>query len=268
VGLISKFAGLKLALLLGAESVVLLTLGLQRQSLILQIGAYLSGALAVGWGIYSLERNDLHGLYLGVALGALMTFNGFWSHRRSTEEDEYPIRPVPAYFTILALASWLATTWYNTTPSNFPLALAVEALALTFSIYLLRLREMVLLGQGYLLLGQFAWLWHFIQPLASPPWWNPALMIAVTVGLSHWWQRQKVLVVDSRAPLFWQGFYALALVGVLYFWLNPLVGAPAWLMLTSLLAVGITAYGVFTRVWFLAAFGQIFLLVSGAQFVW
>ena len=269
VGLITKFAGLKLALLLGTESVMLLTLGILRQSLILQIGAYLSGALAVGWGIASLVRDDLHGLYLGVALGALMTFNGFWSHRRSAaEDDEYPIRPVPTYFTILALASWLATTWYNTTPSNFPLALAVEALALTFSIYLLRLREMVLLGQGFLLLGQFAWLLHFILPSASPPWWNPALMIAVTVGLSHWWQRQKVLKTDSRAPLFWRGFYALALMGVLYFWLNPLVDAPAWLMLTSLLAVGITAYGVFTRLWFLAALGQIFLLVSGVQFVW
>jgi uncharacterized membrane protein len=268
VGLITKFAGLKLALLLGTESVVLLTLGLLRQSLILQIGAYLSGALAVGWGIASLVRDDRHGLYLGAALGALMTFNAFWSHRRSAEEDEYPIQPAPAYFTILALATWLATTWYNTTPANFPLALAVEALALTFSIYLLRLREMVLLGQGYLLLGQFAWLWHFFQPLASPPWWNPALIIAVTVGLSHWWQRQKVLGTESRGPWLWQGLYAFALVGVLYFWLNPLVGAPAWLMLTSLLAIGITAYGVFTRLWFLAAFGQIFLLVSGVQFVW
>jgi uncharacterized membrane protein len=269
VGLITKFAGLKLALLLGTESVVLLTVGLLRQSLVLQIGAYLSGALAVGWGIASLERNDVPGLYLGAALGALMTFNACWSQRRSmAEDDEYPIRPAPTYFTLLALASWLATTWYNTTPSNFPLALAVEALVLTFSVYLLRLRELVLLSQGFLLLGQFAWLWRFILPSTLPPWWNPALMIAVTLGLSHWWQRQKVLPTDSRGPLFWQGVYALAIVGVLYFWLNPLVDPPAWLMLTSLLAIGITAYGVFMRMWFLAAFGQIFLLISGAQFLW
>jgi hypothetical protein len=192
VGLITKFAGLKLALLLGTESVVLLTVGLLRQSLVLQIGAYLSGALAVGWGIASLERNDVPGLYLGAALGALMTFNACWSQRRSmAEDDEYPIRPAPTYFTLLALAIWLATTWYNTTPSNFPLALAVEALVLTFSVYLLRLRELVLLSQGFLLLGQFAWLWRFILPSTLPPWWNPALMIAVTLGLSHWWQRQK-----------------------------------------------------------------------------
>jgi uncharacterized membrane protein len=268
VGLILKFAGLKLALLLGTESVVLLTVGLLRQSLVLQIGAYLSGALAVGWGIASLERNDLPGLYLGAALGALMTFNALWSHRQTPKEEESSVRPVPAYFTLLALISWFATTWYNTSSANFPLALAVETLALTFSFYLLRLREIVLFGQGFLLLGQFAWLLHFIQLSVSPPWWNPALMIAITVGLSHWWQRQKVLVVGSQVQLLWQGLYALALVGVLYFWLNPLVDAPAWLALTSLLAIGITAYGVFTRAWFLAAFGQIFLFVSGAQFMW
>jgi hypothetical protein len=268
VGLILKFAGLKLALLLGTESVVLLTVGLLRQSLVLQIGAYLSGALAVGWGIASLERNDLPGLYLGAALGALMTFNAFWSHRQTPKGEESSVRPVPAYFTILALISWFATTWYNTSSANFPLVLAVETLALTFSFYLLRLREIVLFGQGFLLLGQFAWLLHFIQLSVSPPWWNPALMIAITVGLSHWWQRQKVLVVGSQVQLLWQGLYALALVGVLYFWLNPLVDAPAWLALTSLLAIGITAYGVFTRAWFLAAFGQIFLFVSGAQFMW
>jgi len=51
--------------------------------------------------------------------------------------------------------------------------LAVEALALTFSIYVLRLRELVLLGQGFLLLGQFAWLLRFILPSTLPPWWIP-----------------------------------------------------------------------------------------------
>jgi len=37
-------------------------------------------------------------------------------------------------------------------------------------------------------------------------------------------------------------------------------------VLTSLLAVGLTAYGVLTRAWLLAACGQIFTLVAGVQF--
>ena len=264
IGLILKFTGLKLALLLGAESVVLLTLGGARGSLILEIGAYISGALAVGWGIHGLERNNLRGLLLDGALGAMMAFNAFWSHRR-TRESKTLVRPVPAFFTILALVSWLATTWYNTSPANFPLALAVEALALSLSIYPLRIREFALFGQGFLVLGQLAWL-NNIQPNVAPPWWNPALLIAVSLALSHWWQRQKVVAGGPQLNWFWQGLYSLAIVAVLYFWLNPLVGAPDWLALTSLLAIGITAYGVLMRAWFLAASGQVLLYVSAGQF--
>ena len=197
-----------------------------RQSLILQIGAYLSGVLAVGWGIASLERNDLPGLYLGAALGALMTFNAFWSQRRSAAaEDEYPIRPVPTYFTILALASWLATTWYNTTPANFPPALAVEALALTFSIYLLRLRELVLLGQGFLLLGQFAWLLRFILPSTFPRprrrdhgWRTQSLAVSHALGLP---ECQRILpdrkLVGAGARIL-RGRHGVARTGVSLAW--------------------------------------------------
>ena len=53
---------------------------------------------------------------------------------------------------------------------------------------------------------------------------------------------------------------------MIYGWLAPKTDWPAWLAVTSLLAVGITAYGVFTRAWLLAACGQIFMVLSGVQF--
>jgi len=88
---------------------VLLTLGLLDKVSSCKLARTFRARWRSGWGIASLERNDLPGLYLGAALGALMTFNAFWSQRRSVaEENEYPIRPVPTYFTLLALASWLA----------------------------------------------------------------------------------------------------------------------------------------------------------------
>ena len=71
---------------------------------------------------------------------------------------------VPAFFTVLALGGWLATTWYNTSSANFPLALAVEALCLTLSVYALRMREMALFAQGFLLLAQGSWLLQFRVP--------------------------------------------------------------------------------------------------------
>jgi uncharacterized membrane protein len=267
LGIISKFTGLKLALVLGVESVTLYVLGTQRKSLVLQVGGYLAAALAVGWGLCGLEKFDERGLWLGSALGALMVVNAVWSHRQNAASDAV-FRPQPGCFALLGLVMWFATTCQNTSAENFSLVLAGEAVLLTFSIYMLRVREIVLLGQGFLLAAQVMWLARFVESHPAPPWWNPALLIAVTLGLSHWWQRQKFLVIGVQLRSAWQGFYALAIMGVLYLWLQPLVGIPTWLALTSLLAVVITAYGVATRAWLLALCGQFFLLASAWQFAW
>src|SRR5207249_2792900 len=68
-----------------------------------------------------------------------------------------------------------------------------------------------------------------------------------------------------------QGLYALAIVGVLFCWLNPIFAVSGsrstWLWLTSALAIGITVYGVLTRAWLLIVSGQIFLAISAVEFV-
>ena len=128
------------------------------------------------------------------------------------------------------------------------------------------IRELVLFGQGFLLIAQVVMLARYLDAQPKAAWWQPALLIGVTLGLSHWWQRQKFFTVTAQLRSAWQGFYALAIIGVLHVWLQPLVSLPVWLALTSLLALGITTYGVATRAWLLAACGQIFLLVSGGQF--
>jgi uncharacterized membrane protein len=266
VGFIAKFTGLNLALLLAAESVVLFTLSIIRKSLVFEVGAYLAGALAVAWGVDSLQRDDTRALCMTAAVGGLLAFNAFWAHRHAKPDPGLVVRLPAAAFTILALMTWLAATWYNTTLETFPLALALETVLLTLSIYVLRMPEFALLGQGYLVIAHVEWLLRFGQTKITAPWWQPATMIAVTLGLAHWWQRQKMLRVPAELSRFWQGLYALALMAVIYFWVNPLVDAPTWLALSSALAVGITAYGVLTRAWMVAAFGQVFLIVSGVQF--
>jgi len=199
-----------------------------------------------------------------VALGALMIFNAYWAHRDDAGNDSQPLRAEPSFFTLLAFASWLAATWFNTTEAHLPLALAAEAVALTFSIYLLRVREITLLGQFFLVFAQFAWLIHFLT--ITPPWWNPLAIIAVTIGLSHWWQHQKILAVSRNIFVCYSTIFALAAIGITLVWLHPLVAAPTWLALTSLLAVAATIYGIATRAWPLAICGQIFLAVSAWEF--
>jgi len=255
---------LPVALVLGVESIVLFNLVARRHSLAPKVFNYLAAVLAVGWCAANLKQFDSPGLWTGAALGVLMIFNAYWAHRDDAENEAQPLRAEPAAFTLLAFAGWLATTWFNTSAEHLPLVLAAEAVALTFSIYLLRVREITLLGQFFLIFAQLAWLFHFLN--VTPPWWNPLAILAVTVGLSHWWQHQKTLVISRNIFVCYSALFALAAVAVVLVWLHPLVSPPSWLALTSLLAVAATIYGVATRAWALAVGGQIFLAVSEWEF--
>jgi hypothetical protein len=260
------------------------------KNLALFAGMHVAVELAGGWDFEVVSRHPAGGLFVPIGLGALMVVDTLLAHRQTPPAGSLRLRPQPSYSTVLALIIWLAVTWHNTGRLDFPLVLAAEGLLLTFSIYLLRVPEIALFGQGYILLAQCAWLVNSIAAGQTPPWWNPLLLVAITVVLGHWWQTQaaRIAQVVSGAPakqapvqsnagqeqdvvavgLFIQAVYALAVVAVLYCWLSPQVGPPAWLALTSLLAIGLTVYGVAARAWWLAAFGQIFVLISGAQFAW
>lgn len=266
IGFVVKFTGHQLALVLAAESVILFILGILRRNIFLQTGAYISGAMAVAWGIDALERDDPRSMWLGIALGVLMAVNAFWSHWKLLWADKRELRPVTSYFTGLALAMWVATTWFNTTSTSFPLVLAVEAVVLTASVYVVRVREFALLGQGLLIVGQVAWLAHSAGPHSLPPWWNPLAMIGLTLGLGHWWQKQKTVPMHSAAGAILQTVYALAVVAVALVWIEPQCSRGSWMVLTSMLALGATAYGVATRCWPVAACAQIFLVVSCCAF--
>jgi len=246
---------------------VLVKLSVVGKNLVLLAGMHIAVVLVGGWELVGTGQVGASVIYLPMGLGALMLADALLAHRHSTSAFAGMLRPQITFSTAVALVVWLAVTWHGTAREHFPLVLAAEALLLTFSVYLLRVPEIPLLSQGYTVLAQVAWVGYFVlEPGRLPPWWNPVLLIVITLVLSHWWQRQKFLELRSQFGLVCQGLYALAIVGVLYTWLAPRTDVAVWLAITSLLAVGITAYGVFTRAWLLAACGQIFMVVSGAQF--
>ena len=267
LGVMTYFTGLRLAIMLAAESVVLLILSDQRKNLILRVAAFLTAVLASGWAAFGMRQFNRPDLCLGAGVGALLAFNAWWSRRHDVAAEKSPALPESAFFTTVALLVWAVTTWNNASPENLPLVLAVETVLLTMSYYAARVPEIPLLGQFYLILAQVIWLLESFDSHAPWPWWNPALLIAIGVALSHWWQRQPIPGLDRQGSQLIQGVYALGAVGVLFFWLHPLLSAPAWLAFSSLLAVGLTVYGAVTRAWLLAAFGQLFLAVSGWEFM-
>ncbi len=252
------------ALALVIESLTLLRLGWKRKDPALQTGGYVAAALAAAWGIAGLERDLTTGLLTGFVLVALTVLMAFLAHRQYTGENQNTLRPGPTYFSALAVVLAIATTWFNTTESNCGLFLTAEALVLTASIYWLRVREVVLLGQLLLVAGHGAWQFNLFSH-GAPRWWNPVLMIGMTLGLGHWWQKQKVLAARTGMAL----QFALALLFVLLVctWLGKEASDATWLAVSCLFAVAVTVYGVATRAWLLAACAQLFLLPGAWLFL-
>lgn len=266
VGLIAKFSGLNLGLILAAQSVVLLLTGQVRKNLVLLTGAYVTAALAVGWAIDGMRQNEPAGIYLAIGIGALMLVNMLLVHRGSPQTDGPPLRADRSFFAVLALTTWLVATYNNTAAVHFPWVLAAEGLVLTFSIYLFRVRELTFLSQGLVLIGQAAWILFWTEHADQVPWWNPFILLSVSLAISHWWQWQKQIALVGQSRIVWQEVYAVTLAAILGFWLPRHLTAPGWLVVSSLLAVGLTAYGAATRAWMISATAQIFLGISIVQF--
>ncbi|MDQ6632040.1 MAG: DUF2339 domain-containing protein [Verrucomicrobiota bacterium] len=261
LAIISYFTGLRLALVLATESVALFVIGTARKNIFLIAGAYITAALAVALGLSVLNQQPE--ILSGTFIGALLLFNAFWAHRNCPADDAKNVmRPKPAYFSLLALIIWAATTWQNCPREWLAPTLAMGAAVLTLSIYFLRLPEVTIFSQGYLFLAQAVWLVENATHSHPTHGLNPGVVIAVTVGLSHWWQRQKLLVFTDDVRNFLLGLYALAVTGVLFFWLEPLFSPQMWLAVACLLAIALALYGLATKLWPLAITAQLFVLVS------
>jgi uncharacterized membrane protein len=247
IGLIAKFSGPNLGLILAAESVVLLHLGGQRRNVLLESFGCGIAVLATFWTVFGMQPFVTGDLWLGIGVGALFLFNATRLTLREVKPATDSLQPGPTLFVGLGLLVWLVATWNNTTPMHRPVVFAIEAACLTAAFYLVRVREIPLLGQGYLLLAH-------------------TLVLAITLALSHWWQRQKLMPVPDALPRLLQGLFGVAFVLVLHVWLQPHFADPVWLVFTGLLAFAIVGYGVATRFWLLVGAGQFFVVSMIWQF--
>ena len=165
------------------------------------------------------------------------------------------------WFSGLGLLVWLVALLVHVAPPTRAAALAVAAAALTLGYYPTRLREAAYGGQVFLVVGLLAWLVPTVNH-GHLPWWNPATLLVITLGLGQWWQRQRSVPLPREARQGLAAVAAVGVVGLLYLWLPPLVSAPHWLLLAAGLAVALTAYGLALRSWLMAVAGQFFLAVS------
>lgn len=262
VGLVIKFTGHQLAVLLAAESVVLLTLGLSQPSRLLRAGAHVTATLAVGWLVLGWEPGQSPVLGLGVS--GLLLFNAWWMGRHENPLDTALLRPRTAWLCALGLIAGAAAIFQHTAQTQTAAWLMGAGLLLTLSVHVLRTREIALFAQPYLFLAHSFWLFSH-GGWSELPAWRPIFLLIGTLVAIHWWTRQT-MVGERRLAETFESCYALATVGLIYSWMHGHFLAEQWLLVTSALALGITAYGVLTRAWRLAATGQCFTLVAIAEF--
>ncbi len=264
LGFIAYFTGLKLALVLAAESVVLILLSGVIQNSFLRVGGFITAALSAGWLVVGLTGRQPDTL-LGAAIGAAFLLNAWREHVGDLGRGASVLRPGSGYFVALAIGVCGLVTWHAVPAPWIPVAWMLEAVVLTASCYVLRIPELPVFAQVLAVAAQGYWFFEHALRSARPPWLVPTALIGGTLALSHWWQRQSRLSLGADLRNLLQIVYGLALVGVLFFWFQPRFAPAAWLAFLSLLAVGVTIYGVATRAWILAACGQIFLLVSSYE---
>jgi hypothetical protein len=260
-------------MVLAAMSLALLFAARPLGNRVLTFGSYAFAAVGAGWELQTLAVEfDLHGLHQRVGLapatiaGALLALGAYWERRDNPSPSARDVHPAATFFSLAGLLLWATATCGFTPPEFRAPLLAAEAAVFTVVYYPLRLLELTVFGQLFLLLAQILWLYEATAAHVSRPWWNPASVILITLGLAAWWQRQKTLVLEQPVGRVLRGISALAVVALFYYWLQPHFPDSGWLAFTSLLAILLTAYAALNRYWLLAATGQLFILASVWQF--
>jgi uncharacterized membrane protein len=238
--------------------------GHMQKNAVVRASACLTAFAGAIWNLVQMTNARLDA-WLGIAISLGFVWQVWWELRHDTERGNAPIRPLTGYFAALAIAAIGIITWRLVPTTWLAIAWMMEALVFTGLFYAIRSPELPLFGQALALTAQGYWFFEFALQKNKPHWIVPASLVAGTLALSHWWQRQKRLTLHADGRNVLQIVYALALVAMILFWSKPSLAPAAWLTFLCLLAGGITIYGVFTRAWALAACAQIFLLISSME---
>ena len=265
--------------ILAAESVVLLFMAIRRNNFIIQIGSLIVVAIAAVYALNDTRLGSEDFFLAGLFTGLIFLFNARLCHARIESAGESLLRPRVSYLTGLALVVGLFA--YLSAPEVVPSGEWVATILLattvlfTVSVYRLKLREFVLLGQAPGAIGLL-----FALSLAgktSEFTWPLFCAFVLTLGQAHWWRWQRDRLIDccpdgplaKRLPMIIEAVLSGGFVLSLLVWLHLGVATPIgvglghyWLWVGALVSVGMTVYAVFTRARFVGLFSQIYLLMS------
>jgi hypothetical protein len=272
------------ALILAAESVVLLFMAIRRNNFIIQIGALAVAAIAVIYalfatglfdiGLFDIKYRSEHYLECGLSVMIFLLFNAWLCHARIESTLDSILRPRVSYLTglglLVGLAAFLVKAAEVESLQDWVPSILLAATALfTGSVYRLKIREFTLLGQVPGAIGLLLALG--LAESASEFTWPLFCALVLTLGQAHWWRRQRDQFTEccpdgplaKRLPMIIEAVLSGGFVLSLLVWLHEGVKLDHnWLWAGAVVSVGMTVYAVFTRARFVGLFSQVYLLMS------
>ncbi len=265
-GIMIVFAGLTRGVALLVETFLLGIGAAFAGDRILLISTHIAAFFATMFLVWEMAINGHHPWLIGFG-GALVMFINAWACRgevRNSPVARSTIVVSTSCYCILGLALIFTALSTELGDSALPPALALTALVLTWSIYYFAIYELPPLAQSLLIAAQVLILFP-TETGEELPAHTTGWVTAITLLLITWWSRQRVTRTGpwTLALTF---VYALALAGIAHATVRPYVDAPGWIVTASLLSFAFLVYGAATRVWALAAVGQIFLALAVYHF--
>jgi len=255
LGILFKFSGYQLAIILALQSVTLLRLSRHRHGVILQVFSGLSalGATLAAWQAISLENE--YATLTGVAVAAILIGAGWLFKQQRGLHGTVSFQYRSAGYVVLGLIVTLANVLYGAPEGTALYWFAGLAALFTVSIYLLRMPEVVGAGQIFAIATVGQWL------VAAGDRDLSLMPLLCTVGLlgalMHWWPRQRAIGLDKQTQIGAETLATLGVVVVPLIWtiLRYAGTDRLWaLMLGSLVMLG---YAIATRAWVLAVGSQV-----------
>jgi len=260
LGLLFKFSGYQLAIILALQSITLLRLSRFRHGLILQIFSGLSALGSTYIALGALVSNSPHSTLTGITVAAILIGAGWLFKAQRGLAGTVSFQYRAAGYVALALLVSGATVLYGAPEGQILYWFAGVAALLTASIYVLRMPEVTYGAQAFALAAAGAWLIEAAKHNLSL---TPLLTTVALLGaLMHWWSRQRIVPMDAHLKIGTEAFYALGTTGVLLLWTLIRFPEKESLLTLPVGALCLLAYAFITRAWPLAISSQFFSLAT------
>ncbi len=265
LGILFKFSGYQLAIILALQSLTLLKLSRYRHGVILQIFSGLSALGATGTALLAIASEGTHATLTGAAVAAILMGAGWLFKMQRGLHKAVAFQYRAAGYVTLGLIVTVATVLYGAPKGEALYWFAGLAALFTASIYILRMPELVAAGQilALAMIGQ--WLIaagdHDLSLI-------PLLTTVALLGtLMHWWPRQRAISLDKQILVGTETLATVGVVGVLLMWTMLRYAGTDRLWAFMLGTLALLAYSFLTRAWPLAVGSQVFAVFAGGTLV-